>query len=168
MTTTVHLRWLPVGSLAELAALPPPPATRHPASLPHQYLLVKARNLHALGKNGQGQYDAATVVAHAACEVAITAAMKRLIAGRSPGLQDALEGLIGNNRYSLKNLKVAALWDALAEDELRKADFWEGYLAHYDRRNGIVHAGKSVSRSQALDSIEVAQELCDHVTGRSE
>jgi hypothetical protein len=32
MTTTVHLRWLPVGSLAELAALPPPPATRRPNS----------------------------------------------------------------------------------------------------------------------------------------
>jgi hypothetical protein len=48
MTTTVHLRWLGVGSLAGLAARPPPPATRRPASLPHDYLL-KARHLHALG-----------------------------------------------------------------------------------------------------------------------
>ena len=128
---------------------------------------MKARNLHALGRSGQGQYDAATVVAHAACEVAITAAMKRLITARNPGIQDALEGLIGNNRYSLKDPRVAELWDALAEDRLREADFWRRYLAHYDRRNGIVHAGRSVSRDQALCSIEVAQELCDHVTKRS-
>jgi hypothetical protein len=108
------------------------------------------------------------VVAHAACEVAITAAIKRLIARRSPGLQDALEGLIGNNRYSLKDPKVAALWDALAGGRTTESRFLGRLPSAYDRRNGIVHAGKSVSRRQALDSIEVAQELCDHVTGRSE
>jgi hypothetical protein len=93
--------------------------------------------------------------------------MKRLIAAHSPGLQNALEGLIGNNRYSLRDARVAELWDALAQDELRRADFWGRYTAHYDRRNAIVHAGASVSRNQALDSIEAAQELCDHVTERS-
>lgn len=163
--TTVQLRRMP--SAAAFDALPPPRATRRVASLPYERLLLKARNLYAMGRHGQGQYDAATVVAHAACEVAITEAMQRLIAAHAPRLQLALDGLIGNSRYSLNDPRVADLWDALTEDEIRKTDFWERYQRHLKRRNGIVHAGKSVSRDQADESIEVAQDVCDHVTERS-
>jgi hypothetical protein len=167
MVTTVRLRRMPAMSASAFDALPPPRATRRVASLPYQRLLLKARNQYAMGRHGQGQYDAATVVANAACEVAITEAMQRLIAVHASRLQLALEGLIGNSRYSLNDPRVANLWDALAEDEIRKADFWEGYQRHLKRRNGVVHAGKSVSRDEADESIDVAQDVCDHVTDRS-
>src|SRR5450755_1485083 len=166
MGTTVELRRMPAMSAAAFDALPPPRATRRVASLPYERLLLKARNLYAMGRHGQGQYDAATVVAHAACEVAITDAMQRLITVHAPRLQLALQELIGNSRYSLNDPRVANLWDALAEDEIRKADFWERYQRHLKRRNGVVHAGKSVSRDQADESIEVAQDVSDHVTAQ--
>lgn len=150
--TTVQLRRMP--SAAAFDALPPPRATRRVASLPYERLLLKARNLYAMGRHGQGQYDAATVVAHAACEVAITEAMQRLIAAHAPRLQLALEGLIGNSRYSLNDPRVADLWDALAEDEIRQTDFWERYQRHLKRRKGLstraspCHAIKLTSRSR--------------------
>lgn len=164
VVVSAPLRQLRAMSQAELDALPPPSATRRVASLPYERLLLKARNLYAVGQHGQGQHDAATVVAHAACEVAITEAMQRLIMMHAPRLQGALEGLIGSSRYSLGDARVADLWDALAGDTIRLAAFWDRYMQHLKRRNGIVHAGKSVSREQADESIEVAQAVCDHVT----
>lgn len=160
VVTSVLLRRLPAMSQAELDAPSPPLAIRRVASLPYERLLLKARNLYAMGHHGQGQHDAA-------CEVAITEATQWLIAVHAPRLQGALEGLIGNSRYSLSDARVADLWDTLAGDTIRQATFWRRYLQHLRRRNGIVHAGKSVPRKQADESIEVAQAVCDHVTERS-
>ena len=162
MAVTTPLRWVPVTT--PLEALPPPRATRRPASLPHERLLLKARTAYA--NRSAGQYEYAIVTAHAACEVAIARAILRLVADQAGSLQAALQGLIGN-RHDLADIRVSRLWDALTGDDIRHADFWPRYSEHLVRRHGVVHEGESMSRGEAEASIEVAQDVCDHVTERS-
>jgi len=111
-------------------------------------------------------FEYVTVAVQAACELAISRAMRRLVADQAGNLLPALERLIGN-RYDLADRRVSDLWNALASDEIQEADFWRPYRGHLVRRHGVVHEGRSVSRAEAEESIEVAHDLCDHVTQRS-
>ncbi len=158
MTTSVELRVLP-----DTGALPPP-ATRKPASLPHEGLLLQARTVYVHSRGELGEYGHAITVASTACEMAIARAMRRLMAANVNELHPALEGLIGN-RFSLTDKRVVVLWDALAGDDISDARFWAGYKDLQARRQAIAHEGESASRTEAEQAVEIAQELCEHVTG---
>jgi hypothetical protein len=62
---------------------------------------------------------------------------------------------------------ISALWDALAEDDIRHAEFWSAYRDHLVRRNGIVHEGSLIGPEDAERSIKAAQDLCAHVTSHA-
>jgi hypothetical protein len=128
---------------------------------------VQAQTARASGGGWtQGRYGYAIILAHAACEVAIARATRRLIAAKAPELQLALEDLI-SKRWSLSDTRVAGLWNALAGDDIHQSDFWPYYRTHLARRHGVAHEGTTMSAADADSSIEVAQAMCDHVTGRA-
>jgi HEPN domain-containing protein len=124
---------------------------------PHEGLLDKARALFE-----KDEYEYATVAAQTACEVAIGQSMRRLMPANPAGLRKALEGFV-NKQFSLSQERVADLWSALAGEEIRQADFWSRYREHVVRRNGVMHEGSSVTRSEAEESLRVATEVCDYV-----
>lgn len=141
-----------------------PPPSRPPASLPHEQLLIQAQTARASGGGpAPGRYGHAIVLPHAACELAIARATRRLIAEKAPDLQFSLEELI-SRRWSLSDTRVAGLWNALAGDDVHDAAFWQDYKAHLARRQAVVHEGAAMSVAEADASIDVAQRLCDHVT----
>jgi hypothetical protein len=140
------------------------PPMRPPASLPHEQLLVRARTVRASGGGpAPGRYGHAVLLAQAACEMAIARAVRRLIAKQAADLQLPLEELI-SNRWSLSDTRVGGLWNALAVDDIYQAAFWQDYKAHLARRQVVVHEGATMSVSDADASIDVAQDVCDHVT----
>jgi HEPN domain-containing protein len=141
------------------ASHPPPAVTAEP--LPHERLLEKA---HLLA--GRDEHDYATVAAQTACELAVARGIRRLVADQAPHLQASIEKLIGR-RYSLSQKAVSDLWDQLARDDIRSADFWHGYTEHLVRRNAIAHEGASVTSDDADSSIETAEHFCEHVTTRT-
>ena len=157
MATSTALRELPDDA--------EPLAARPPAFSQHEQLLVQARTARASGGGWPpGHYGYAVVLAHAACEIAIATATRRLIAAKAPKLQLALENIV-NKRWSLNDTRVAGLWNALAGDDIHQSDFWPDYKAHLARRQGVAHEGTTMSAEDADSSLEVAQAMCDHVTG---
>lgn len=158
MLTSMELRVLP-----DTGEPLPPRVMRKPASLPHDRKLLQAQTVYVHSRGELGEYAHAVTLACTACEMAVTRAMRRLMAAKVADLHPALERLIGN-RFALTDKRVVALWDALAGDEIAKANFWPRYQEVLDLRQSITHEGESASRAQAEAAVTTARDLCDHVT----
>jgi hypothetical protein len=161
---TVHLlRELPPEELPP--AEPPAPPKPPPEPPPHNRWLEKAMKLLR-----DGCHDGATVAAQTAIEVAIEDTLLKLIAQKYPELQVALAALTPK-RFTLLDSGTRLLWNRLTDADIQKSvewevgDFWTAYRGHWDRRNRVVHSGKSVAEPEAQESVKLAITLCAYVIG---
>ena len=111
------------------------------------------------------QPSMAIVVAHVACEAAVTRCMTKLFATR--GADDLAEPVLNlMNGHTLIGSDNRALYRALTGDEdLTKQSFWKPYQRSIEWRNQIVHNGRVYGRPDAEVCVKAATEFVAHVQG---
>ncbi len=143
---------------AEGVVIPPPLVqTVEPR---YAQLLRRARDLAE-----SGSYDLSVVCAQTACEVFVAAAIDELQRRWVTGpLREVMPRLAGS--YTMLGDKNASqLWRTLTNTKLAASmgEDWKSYVAHVERRHGVVHAGESVSQSKAEESIQAAERFIEAV-----
>ncbi len=125
---------------------------------PHLNLIDSAKQWH-----DQGHYKEAIILLQTGVELFTEQVFGQLYRQRHiEYLQPQLERLLFNN-YSLGSDKVASLYEALSEDNLREQPFWSTFKQHVELRNDIVHQGGDATREQSERSIHVIEQLIAHV-----
>src|SRR5688500_9316231 len=97
---------------------------------PHLSMINSAKHWHE-----QGQYKESIILLQTGMEIFTEQIFDFLCRHRQiEYLQPQLERLLFNN-YNLGHDKVASLYEALSEDELRKTPFWATFKQHVELRN---------------------------------
>jgi hypothetical protein len=111
----------------------------------------------------EDQPSSAIVIAHVACEAAVTRCLARLLAAR--GVEDLSESVMrAMNGHSLVSTGNKALYRALTgDDSITKVPFWKAYHESAEWRNQIVHNGKVYGRPDAVKCIDAARGFVAHV-----
>lgn len=127
-------------------------------SEPYFNILAAAKSRHE-----EGNFQEAVILAQTAVEIFMERIYDRLFAKRNiTDLQLPIERLLYRN-YNLGHDKVVSLYEALANDEIRKAPFWPSFKMHNELRNDVVHQGRLVTKEESAKSMAVIDELIAHV-----
>lgn len=122
-----------------------------------QGLLSVARSLIGLG-----HFGIAVIVAHMACEVATERKLSEAFSAK--GIQNIESAVLDFlNGYNLANDRIRNLYTALTGDAVQNAGFWQDFRTSAQRRNGVMHAGKIVGKSEAEESLKAATDLVAHL-----
>ena len=123
----------------------------------HRVLLDSARRLAE-----NGDHEISVVTAQMACEIFVEQAFVRIYAKKGlVHLEGPIDDLIPS--YNLGNDKVRALYSALTGDNVTAAGFWPDFKELVKLRNGAVHSGRRVQRSEADTGCIAAEKLVEHV-----
>ncbi len=125
---------------------------------PHYRKLLDTANRLA----SEGQYEAAVVVAHMACEVYT----EQLVTGlfKAKGL-DFLEDPISEfvSSYNLSNKRIRTLYTALSGDPVQNQPFWLRFVELGELRNAAVHRGARLRKEDVLLGCSAAGEFLSHL-----
>jgi hypothetical protein len=116
----------------------------------------------ASGLIESGEFGLATILAHTACEVAAERAMSRAITERGiADLEVAIFKILSNS--NLGNERTSKFYEPLTGDKITEQGFWSEFTCSAKRRNGTVHKGQQITKSQAEASYKAASELVAHL-----
>jgi hypothetical protein len=105
----------------------------------------------------EGRDDYAVIAAQTAVEVSLESNLVQMLAWHSPGpLSEVVAERLLRRPWNLADDRLVAVWDGLTGDEVRQQDWWESYAAHLKRRHAVVHAGRTVSKEEADESLKAA------------
>ena len=104
----------------------------------------------------EDESSTAIVVAHVACEAAVTRCIGRQLSHR--GNEDLVAPVLdAMSGHALLGRANRTLYRALTGDEeLTKQAFWKPYKSSVEQRNQIVHSGSVYGRSDAEECLEAA------------
>jgi hypothetical protein len=111
----------------------------------------------AQGMFAQKRYELAVITAQIACEVEVRAVIDE--AADAPEESLARIAIDGPRTYSLIDRRAQAVLKAVIGRSPTSERFWTKYKDHVRRRNNIVHSGARVTRADAAESIEVAEDF---------
>lgn len=124
---------------------------------PYENLLNAAETAFA-----EGQAKESVILAQTAVELFTEKILGELYVRRHiEYLKAPFENLLIN--YNIGNTKVSRLYVALAEDDIKQANFWAAFIAHTELRNALVHDGVEATPEQARASLEAVSALISHV-----
>src|SRR3954466_1671938 len=127
------------------------------SSEPYENLLNAAETAFA-----EGQAKESVILAQTAVELFTEKTLGELYVARHiEYLKAPFENLLIN--YNIGNAKVSRLYMALAEDDIKQADFWAAFIAHTELRNALVHEAAEATTEQARASLESVSALISHV-----
>jgi hypothetical protein len=111
----------------------------------------------------EDQHSTAIVVAHVACEAAVTRALNKSLVDRDQA--DLAEPMLGAmNGHALVNKQNRDLYTALTGDaSITSQAFWKDYHRSIEWRNHVVHSGKVYGRAEAEGCVSAATEFVSHV-----
>jgi len=122
-----------------------------------QTLLDTARALQE-----REQVGIAIVIAQMACEVAAERSMAEAFQAKAlTYLKDPILAFV--NGFNLAPPRIRELYSSLISDEIQNEPFWQVFKTSEVLRNGIVHNGKIVGRSDAEASLTAAIALVTHL-----
>lgn len=125
-----------------------------------QILLSMARIL--LDRNDDKLCGIATILGHAACEVAVERSLSDAFAMKGiQSLEESVADVL--NGYDLVNDKVRNLYASLTGDDIQAQPFWGDFIRSAKRRDNIVRKGSIVSRADAEESFKAADDFLAHV-----
>ncbi|HAM33958.1 MAG TPA: hypothetical protein DDX05_02400 [Deltaproteobacteria bacterium] len=125
-----------------------------------QILLSISRFL--LDKNDDKLCGIATIMMHVACEVAIERTLSDSFARKGiRSLEESVAGVL--NGYNLANDKVRDLYTSLTGDEIQEQPFWDSFIRSAKRRDHIIRKGLIVSRTDAEESFQAANDFLAHM-----
>jgi hypothetical protein len=111
-----------------------------------------------------GNYEAAVATAQMACEIKMEQALSYMLNKRGTDpLVEVTRATLRGRGYSPNHELVRQVYGILSGDKIADAGFWSRFVAHAQRRNAVVHAGKRVTKEDAEASRDVARELVLHV-----
>lgn len=132
------------------------------SSEPYENLLNAAETAFA-----EGQAKESVILAQTAVELFTEKILGELYVSRHiEYLKLPFENLLIN--YNIGNAKVSRLYAALAEDDIKQAEFWSAFVAHTELRNALVHEGIEATTEQARASLEAVSALIGHVRSHIE
>lgn len=127
------------------------------SSEPYENLLTAAETAFA-----EGQAKESVILAQTAVELFTEKTLGELYISRHiEYLKAPFENLLIN--YNIGNAKVSKLYIALADDDIKQADFWAAFIAHTELRNALVHEAAEASTQQARASLEAVSALIGHI-----
>ena len=124
---------------------------------PYENLMNAAETAFA-----EGQAKESVILAQTAVELFTEKTLGELYTQRDiEYLKAPFENLLIN--YNIGNSKVSKLYIALADDDIKQADFWAAFIAHTELRNALVHEAAEATIEQARASLESVSALIAHV-----
>ena len=111
----------------------------------------------------EDQASSAIVIAHVACEAAVTRCLTLMFTAR--GVDDLAESVMrAMNGHSLVSTSNKALYRSLTgDDEITKQPFWKAYHESAEWRNQIVHNGRVYGRPDAERCVDAARAFVSHI-----
>jgi hypothetical protein len=112
------------------------------------------------------QAPGAIVIAHVACEAAVTRCISKALAAR--GAENWAEPVLGvMTGHSLVGTANRTLFEAFLDDDITEQPFWKMYRQSATWRNQIVHNGRVYGRAEAEECVEAAVAFVAHVHQRA-
>ena len=107
--------------------------------------------------------EAAVVVAQTACEVLGADVLSRLVKKRGIEYLGKWIGRAVRESSDFNNQLVRDLYAALSGDRIQEQPFWGRYVGHVRARHDIVHEGRRLTKQEAQDSLNAAEEFIRHL-----
>ena len=109
-----------------------------------------------------GNYEFAVIAAQTAAELYMEHALSEMLRRQQLGsIGEIIPALLSG--FSMRDKRGQLVWNALTSEEIQRQSFWREYVAHVDRRNGIVHRGQSADENEARRSIEAVHHFVNYV-----
>jgi hypothetical protein len=108
-------------------------------------------------------YDFTVVAAQTACELLMEGAIQFALARHATEqLAHVIPDLLTS--YTMLDQRGPKVWEAVTGRSIREPkSVWEGYRAHVERRNALIHKGARVSREEAAQSLSATRAFCRQV-----
>lgn len=110
-----------------------------------------------------GHYDFTVVAAQTACELLMEGAIQFAVSRHATErLAQVIPDLLTS--YTMLDQRGQKVWKAVTGRNIREPkSVWEGYRAHVERRNALIHKGARVSREEAAQSLGATRDFCRQV-----
>jgi len=130
----------------------------------HQAFLEAVGRLIVDGARDHMSYQLAVVLAQAACEVLVEQLLDAQISKVQPeSVRDWIADR-AKHRNDLSDERDRKLYSALTGDEINAGKgFWQEYTKHGKRRHDVVHAGKAISKEEAMHSYDTVRRVVAHL-----
>lgn len=110
----------------------------------------------------KGEYSVTVLFAHTACEIASEQAFSRHFADHGlSAFEESISKLIPS--FSMMDDRVRKLHTALSGKQIGEQSFWSQYTDSVRLRNKVIHEGKSVTRDEANNTLNVIKEFIEYL-----
>ena len=111
----------------------------------------------------EGHYDFTVVAAQTACELLVEGAIQFAVSRHATEpLAQVIPDLLTS--YSMLDRRGPKVWEAVTGRSIREPkSVWDGYRAHVERRNALVHKGARVTRDEAAESLTATRDFARQV-----
>jgi HEPN domain-containing protein len=111
----------------------------------------------------EGHYDFTVVAAQTACELLVEGAIQFAISRHATEpLAQVIPELLTS--YSMLDQRGPKVWEAVTGRSIREPkSVWDGYRAHVERRNALIHKGARVTRDEAAESLSATRDFARQV-----
>lgn len=108
-------------------------------------------------------YDFTVVAAQTACELLVEGAIQFAVSRHATDrLAQVIPDLLTS--YAMLDQRGPKVWEAVTGRSIREPKaVWDGYRAHVERRNALVHKGARVTRDEAAESLTATRDFARHV-----
>ncbi len=118
---------------------------------------------HARQVNADGQHSFAVVLSHAACELAMEDALRRLL--NHKGLADDIAQPVLRmfTATGLADKSIRQLFAGMTSRDPREQKWWRDWEASRNLRQKIAHRGLAVTAAQALDALSLSESYVRYI-----
>ena len=111
----------------------------------------------------EGHYDFTVVAAQTACELLVEGAIQFAVSRHATEpLAQVIPELLTS--YSMLDQRGPKVWEAVTGRSIREPkSVWDGYRAHVERRNALVHKGARVTQDEAAESLSATRDFARQV-----